>query len=126
MACPFCTIDRKDIIFETSHSIAILDKFPVSENHTLVIPKRHVERIFGQLSKDEWVDICGLVESVRMRIVWKFYPDGFNIGINDGICAGQTVKHAHIHIIPRRKGDVPDPRGGVRWVIQDKAKYWEE
>lgn len=67
-----------------------------------------------------------LVAEVRSRLTDDLQPDGFNIGLNDGEAAGQTVMHAHIHVIPRWKGDVPDPRGGVRWIIPDKARYWGE
>lgn len=63
---------------------------------------------------------------MRERLLTGMKPDAFNIGVNDGLAAGQTVEHAHVHIIPRRKGDVPDPRGGIRWIIAEKAKYWRE
>jgi diadenosine tetraphosphate (Ap4A) HIT family hydrolase len=56
----------------------------------------------------------------------KLKPDGFNIGVNDGLAAGQTIEHAHVHVIPRHEGDVPDPRGGIRWIISEHAKYWEK
>lgn len=124
--CPFCNISPKIVVCSSLHSIAIHDKFPVVEHHTLVIPKRHVVRLFGQLSDAELADIYRLAELVRMHLINQFYFNGFNIGINDGTSAGQTIDHAHIHIIPRKNGDVPDPRGGIRWIIPDKAKYWKE
>jgi diadenosine tetraphosphate (Ap4A) HIT family hydrolase len=65
-----------------------------------------------------------LVAQVRVQLHKEFHPDAFTIGLNDGIAAGQTVPHAHVHVVPRFAGDVPDPRGGVRWVIPDKAAYW--
>ena len=74
--------------------------------------------------EEELADIWSLIGEVRNFLVEKVHPDGFNIGINDGEAAGQTVMHCHLHVIPRRKGDVLDPRGGIRWVIPDKAKYW--
>ena len=86
-------------------------------------PRAHAASIFD-LSPMERSGLWKLVGQVREELKQKYAPDAFNIGINDGFAAGQTVPHAHIHIIPRRKGDVPDPRGGVRWVIPEKAKYW--
>jgi len=103
--------------------LAFYDAFPVSEGHALVIPKRHVASIF-ELPLEELVTLWSQVTTVRSALTDKFRPDGFNIGVNDGFAAGQTVPHAHIHVIPRRKGDAADPRGGIRWVFPDKAKYW--
>ena len=103
--------------------MAFLDGFPITEEHTLVIPKRHVESAFD-LPPDELNDLFAVVGRVRALLKKKYQPDALNIGINDGAAAGQTVPHAHVHVIPRRKGDVADPRGGVRWIIPGKAKYW--
>lgn len=108
---------------ETSESVAFLDGYPVSPGHSLVIPKTHVASIFD-LSAKQRADLWRLVEKVRKELLKKFNPEAFNIGVNDGLAAGQTVPHAHIHVIPRRAGDVKDPRGGIRWVISGKAKYW--
>lgn len=94
----------------------------MSEGHTLVVPRRHVASVFG-LSPTEQQELWGLLARVREALNERLRPDGFTIGINDGAAAGQTVGHAHIHVIPRRKGDVPDPRGGIRWVIPAKAAY---
>lgn len=99
------------------------DAYPVSPGHSLVIPKRHVDSFFA-VSNDERVAMLALLDEAQLAAVREFQPDGFNIGINDGPAAGQTVAHLHIHLIPRYKGDVADPRGGVRWVIADKANYW--
>ena len=97
-------------------------EYPVSEGHTLVVPKLVVIRL-GELPP-EVEAACGQ-QSVRFASSGgRYQPDGFNIGINDGRAAGQTIPHAHIHVIPRYKGDVPDPRGGIRWLFSDKAKYW--
>lgn len=87
----------------------------------LVVPRRHVGSIYEPSSAEQAV-IWELVGNVREQLA----PDGFNIGVNDGLAAGQTVMHAHVHIIPRWEGDVPDPRGGIRWVIADKARYWNQ
>jgi diadenosine tetraphosphate (Ap4A) HIT family hydrolase len=105
--------------------VAIPDAFPVAEGHLLVVPKRHVASLFD-LSDKEHAAIWRLVAQVRGKLASELQPDGFNIGVNDGPAAGQTVMHAHVHVIPRRAGDVPDPRGGVRWVLPGKAQYWVE
>lgn len=104
--------------------MAISDAYPVSEGHTLIVPRRHVMSIYD-LADAEYNAVWELVSQVHQRLVTDLRPDGFNIGLNDGVAAGQTVMHAHIHVIPRWNGDVPDPRGGIRWVIPDKASYWK-
>ena len=121
--CPFCDLDKGRIHQECEVAIAVLDSFPVTEGHTLVIPKRHVKSLF-ELTTTEQTAIWKFVAEVRAMLVTQLHPDGFNIGLNDGESAGQTVAHAHVHVIPRRLGDVTDPRGGVRWLIPDKAAYW--
>ena len=121
--CHFCQLPRERIWVETETSIGFFDAYPVSEGHALVIPKRHVA-ILHDLTTTELEDIWALVARMRHLLAEKFKPSGFNIGVNEGTAAGQTIGHAHVHIIPRRDGDVPDPRGGIRWVIPEKAKYW--
>ena len=101
----------------------ICDAYPVSPGHSLVIPRRHIGSWF-EASEDECTAMLALLEAAKAMIDQEHRPDGYNIGINDGPAAGQTVPHLHVHLIPRFKGDVPDPRGGVRWVIPDRAKYW--
>jgi diadenosine tetraphosphate (Ap4A) HIT family hydrolase len=103
----------------------VRDAFPISPGHTLIIPKRHIGSFFD-LSPDEREDLMSLVSNAKAELATEFKPDGFNIGINDGPVAGQTVPHLHIHLIPRYKGDMADPRGGVRWIIPDKADYWSK
>jgi diadenosine tetraphosphate (Ap4A) HIT family hydrolase len=121
--CPFCLPDLgRTILAETALAYAIYDKFPVNTGHVLIIPKRHVADYFA-LSLQEQVDCLTLLNQVRDIIVSRFHPDAFNIGVNIGIEAGQTVHHVHIHLIPRYQGDVEDPRGGVRGVIPDKRLY---
>jgi diadenosine tetraphosphate (Ap4A) HIT family hydrolase len=120
--CPFCEMDRP-LVLENGVAVAFRDTFPLAEGHTLVVPKHHVATIFD-LGADEQVAIWSLVAKVRESLVADFHPDGFNIGLNDGPAAGQTVMHAHVHVIPRRMGDSDDPRGGIRWVLPKKAKYW--
>lgn len=110
---------------QNEHAIAFLDAYPLTDGHTLVIPRKHVASIY-ELNAEEQAAVWSLVAQVREQPLTGMKPDAFNIGVNDGLAAGQTVEHAHVHIIPRRKGDVPDPRGGIRWIIAEKAKYWCE
>jgi diadenosine tetraphosphate (Ap4A) HIT family hydrolase len=121
--CPFCnpTADR-EILLESESVIAIYDKFPVNEGHALIIPKRHVASYFD-LPVAEQTACWALVNQVKEIVAKQYNPAGFNIGINVGETAGQTVHHVHIHLIPRYEGDVDDPRGGVRGVIPSKQKY---
>jgi diadenosine tetraphosphate (Ap4A) HIT family hydrolase len=113
---------NKKIILENKHSFSIMDGFPVSKGHSLVIPKREVFSIF-ELNKEEYLDCFLLLKLLREKLHTDFSCDGFNIGINNGEVAGQTVSHAHIHIIPRYKGDIKSPRGGVRNIIPNNSNY---
>ena len=124
-ACPFCTLQRELLWIETEHAVAVRDAYPVSEGHTLIIPHKHVVNIY-ELSLTEQSMIWELVSEVRTRLLTDLRPDGFNIGLNDGVAARQTVMHAHVHVIPRWNGDIPDPRGGIRWVIPNKAAHWKK
>ena len=101
----------------------ILDGYPVFPGHSLVIPKRHVGSFF-KLTEVERAALFALLDRTEELVAEQHRPDGCNIGINDGAAAGQTVPHLHIHLIPRYDGDQPNPRGGVRWVIPEKADYW--
>jgi diadenosine tetraphosphate (Ap4A) HIT family hydrolase len=123
--CPFCTLPRQRILFASDLGLVVRDAFPISPGHTLIIPKRHVGSFFD-LSLDEREDLMSLLATAKANVEAECKPDGYNIGINDGPAAGQTVPHLHIHLIPRYKGDIPDPRGGVRWIIPDKADYWSQ
>ncbi len=121
--CLFCSIPPERVIAENELSYAIRDGFPVTDGHILVIPKRHVVDYFA-LSSEELLACDAL-----LRRMWQEIEEsdplvkGFNIGVNAGATAGQTVFHCHIHLIPRRSGDVENPRGGVRGVIPDKRLY---
>ena len=119
--CIFCKPDR-EILAQDRHAIAIYDGYPVSKGHTLVLPRRHLISIWD-LEAEEYAACFDLVRTVRAMLESLFSPDGFNIGVNCGEAAGQTVPHAHIHLIPRFRGDVPKPRGGVRNVIPHKGHY---
>ncbi len=123
-ACPFCEIESSRILFENKYCFCIRDAFPVSPNHSLVIPKRHVKSFFDT-TPEERNSLLSALNKVKEDLEQQAKPDGFNIGINDGKEAGQTVPHAHIHIIPRYEGDVDDPRGGIRWLFPEKANYWD-
>jgi len=121
-ACPFCNTTI-EINIETKNVIAVLDKYPVTKFHTLLVPKRHVSSFF-KLTIEEQQDCLLLLQTIKESLSKSDNTiSGFNVGINDGKDAGQTIPHCHIHLIPRRKGDVKNPRGGVRHVIPDKGNY---
>ena len=121
--CPFCHLPAERVIAENTLALAILDGFPVTSLHTLVIPKRHAETYFD-LDGEEVAACDALLRQLRTDLLARDATiEGFNIGINAGAVAGQTVFHCHIHLIPRRRGDVDDPRGGVRHLIPGKGYY---
>jgi diadenosine tetraphosphate (Ap4A) HIT family hydrolase len=124
LSCPFCSLDDSIVALANAHALAINDGYPISPGHTLIIPKRHFASLFEATSTERDA-MFNLLDLTHKRLVQEFNPDGFNIGINDGATAGQTVMHLHIHLIPRYVGDMPDPRGGVRWIFPDKAAYWK-
>ena len=105
--------------------MGLWDGYPVSPGHALIVPKRHVREWFD-IDQDEQTAVVNAISKVRQEIESRYSPAAYNIGINSGEAAGQTVPHLHVHVIPRYDGDVKDPRGGVRWIIPDKAAYWEE
>ena len=121
--CPFCTLGAERIVLANEFAVVIRDSFPVSPGHTLIIPKRHVGSFFD-VTGDERKAMLALLDSAKLGLDAAFHPDGYNVGINDGEAAGQTVPHLHLHLIPRYAGDREDPRGGVRWVLPQRAKYW--
>jgi len=123
--CPFCQLAASRIWLENKYAIAFRDAFPIAEGHSLVIPRAHYASVFDARG-EELAAIWRLVSEVRARLAAELQPDGFTIGVNDGAAAGQTVMHGHIHVIPRHSGDVADPRGGVRYVLPKKARYWGE
>lgn len=126
MECPFCVkISAGSLPLENEFAVAFPDAFPVSPGHTLVIPRRHEPDFFALPSEDQ-AAVLSLVNESQQAIARLSQPHGFNIGINVGAAAGQTVFHAHVHVIPRYLGDVADPRGGVRGVLPHKANYWEK
>lgn len=121
--CPFCRLARRvEVICETATCVAFYDGYPVSPGHALIIPKRHVASYFD-LTHREREAMNVMLQYVRQKIDEQFHPDGYNVGINVGEAAGQSVFHVHMHLIPRYKGDVPNPKGGVRGVIPSKQSY---
>ena len=121
--CIFCKIIKEELQFENSLAYSSIDSYPVSEFHSLIVPKRHVETYF-ELTYEE-IQACNeLILKTKEKILKKDSSvKGFNIGTNAGKVAGQSIMHCHIHLIPRRKGDVEDPQGGVRSVIPKKQHY---
>lgn len=117
-SCIFCNINAEEMIFENQMAFATDDAYPATPGHMLVIPKRHFQDI-SQATEKEVVMLFRLVEAVRKRLMLKEKIDGFNIGINGGRAAGQSVMHLHIHVMPRRWGDVEKPRGGVRNILRE-------
>ena len=106
-------------------AFAILDGFPVSPGHTLIVPKREIPTWFDA-SKEEQHAMLELIDMVKQELDSEFRPDGYNVGFNAGEAAGQTVMHLHLHVIPRYRGDVADPRGGIRHIIPSRAAYWKD
>jgi diadenosine tetraphosphate (Ap4A) HIT family hydrolase len=125
VVCVFChRLAGGELVAENDLAIGFRDAFPLSPGHCLIVPRRH-EADFLALTPEEQAAVWALVAPVRRSIESEWMPDGYNIGVNVGEAAGQTVAHAHLHVIPRYHGDVPDPRGGVRWIIPARAPYWE-
>ena len=122
--CPLCQPAAERVISHGTLALALWDGHPVSPGHALVAPVRHVGSWF-ELTADERAAMLLLLDEVRTNVEGGFHPAGFNIGINDGAAAGQTVMHLHIHLMPRYLADSNDPRGGVRWIIPDRAPYWK-
>ena len=118
--CPFCDNPKK--VIENELAFAHYDTYPVSNGHCLVITRRHVGEYF-QATAEEKAAIWELVDQVKPIIDRDFGPDGYNVGVNIGAAAGQSIPHLHIHVIPRYAGDVENPQGGVRGVIPHKQKY---
>jgi len=121
----FCRIPREQILIDGPLAVAARDSYPVSKGHALIIPRRHVASFF-ETTEEERQAMLKLLDEAKAGLDKEFKPDGYNIGINGGAAAGQTVMHLHIHLIPRYAGDRADPRGGVRWIIPEKAAYWSK
>lgn len=122
--CMFCKIqsNQQTVIHENEYVFSIYDSFPVNKGHVLIITKRHVEQYFDLVSNEKKA-IDQEILFLKDLLDNKYKPDGYNIGINNGRSAGQTIFHLHVHLIPRYVGDVFDPQGGVRGVIPSRQKY---
>ena len=124
LSCAFCQYDRSKAIVENDFGFSIFDSHPVSNGHCLVIPEEHQWDYF-KLSQQTRKGLDGLLIAVKEHLDDCYSPDGYNIGINNGHAAGQTIMHAHIHVIPRYEGDNTDPRGGIRWIFPRRANFWD-
>lgn len=120
MDCLFC--NYKETIGENELAFAIYDKFPVNKGHALIIPKRHFSSFF-EATEEEIKAIYSLLHDVKYIVDREYEPQGYNVGINIGEDAGQTIMHLHVHLIPRYKGDVENPRGGVRKLKKELVPY---
>ena len=123
--CPFCSLNPGEVLIARPLALARHDLFPVSKGHTLIIPRRHVVSFF-ETTAEERREMMELLDEAKAVLDREHKPDGYNIGINDGQAAGQTVMHVHIHLVPRYRGDKADPRGGIRAMFPDKAAYWKK
>ena len=121
--CFFCKcINDKDYSFENEYAIGRFDDFPVNKGHIEIIPKRHIKD-WWETTKEEKNKIFDLLDEAKKLLDEKYHPDAYNIGMNLGEEAGQSIMHLHVHLIPRYKGDVDNPRGGIRGVIKEKQNY---
>ena len=120
--CPFCQVDPSRVVAESPLALAVPDAYPVSPGHTLATTRRHVASWFDA-SGEERQALLTLVDRVKAGLDDERHPNGYNIGVNVGEAAGQTVMHLHVHVIPRYSGDVDDPAGGVRFVIPARGNY---
>ncbi|SNZ06912.1 Diadenosine tetraphosphate (Ap4A) hydrolase [Persephonella hydrogeniphila] len=120
--CPFCNPSEEDIVLKNELCYARFDKYPVNKGHMLIIPFRHFDNYFDTI-KEEKLAILELIDKTKEFLDREYKPDGYNIGVNVGKPAGQTIMHVHIHIIPRYKGDIEDPTGGVRGIIPERRIY---
>ena len=121
-SCPFCNLPKEEILYSSNLVLTFHDRFPVSEGHTLIITKRHIPSFFDA-TEQERKEIDVAIQEMKVYLDDKFSPDGYNIGVNVGESAGQSVPHLHVHLIPRYIGDMENPRGGVRGVIPSKQSY---
>ena len=122
--CRFCNLSTTDIVIANDLAVVSRDTYPVSPGHTLVIPKRHVGSFFDTTT-EERLALMELIDQAKLALDSEFHPAAYNLGLNDGPAAGQSIPHVHFHLIPRYEGDRTDARGGVRWVLPEKAKYWK-
>lgn len=129
ISCPFCKVitgnTDKTILFENQIGFVMRDGYPITKGHTLIIPKQHIGSFFD-ITSEERQALFELVDQAKAQLDNEYTPASYNIGINDGEAAGQTIPHLHIHLIPRYNEPEKDPRGGVRWIVPEKADYWSK
>jgi diadenosine tetraphosphate (Ap4A) HIT family hydrolase len=123
--CPFCNPDPNQTFLQAELIVGLWDAFPVTAGHALLVTRRHVASWFDATASERQA-LTDAIDSARHEILQRHAPDGFNIGVNVGEAAGQTIPHLHIHVIPRYQGDIPDPRGGIRHVIPGLGNYLAE
>ena len=123
MRCIFCDIPGREIEVENGSAFATRDSYPVARGHMLIVPRRHVASWF-ETTMEERIDLMKTLDEAKRLVEAEFAPASYNIGVNDGPAAGQSIPHVHIHLIPRYPGDCENPRGGVRWVLPKNAAYW--
>lgn len=121
--CPLCVLLPGQIWLESEHTLVVRESNPLTAGHTLVIPKRHLEVLFD-LPLPELTHLWTQVVAVRKRLINELHADGLNIVVNEGHAAGQTIDHAHVHLIPRRWGEQPEFRNGAHWLLPEKARFW--
>ncbi len=119
---PFLAVPASEWLAANDHAFVIADRFPVSPGHALVVPRRAIAT-WWEATDDERAGILAPIDELKGQLDAELRPDGYNVGFNAGAAAGQTVRHFHVHVIPRYRGDVPDPRGGVRHAIPGKGNY---
>lgn len=123
--CPFCNLRSEQLIAANPLAAVVRDAFPLSPGHCLVVPRRHVASFFD-CTAEERAAMMALLDAAKAVLDREHRPAAYNLGLNDGAVAGQTVMHVHLHLIPRYTGDAVDPRGGVRWIFPERAAYWME
>lgn len=123
--CPFCTISKERAVGETPLTITVRDGSPLTPGHMLILTRRHIGSFFETTDRERQ-ELLEALARAKEVLAQEYAPDGYNIGINDGAAAGQTIEHLHIHLIPRYAGDCDDPRGGIRWIKPEKARYWND
>jgi diadenosine tetraphosphate (Ap4A) HIT family hydrolase len=122
--CRFCGITEEEITHAHTLAFATRDSFPLTPGHSLIIPRRHIASFF-EATPEERVAMMELLDRAKAVLDREHAPDGYNIGINDGQAAGQTIMHVHLHLIPRYLSDTADTRGGIRWILPERAAYWK-
>jgi diadenosine tetraphosphate (Ap4A) HIT family hydrolase len=124
MTCPLCdeVATGGALIVDADTTVALLDKHSVSPGHCLILPRRHVDSVW-ELSREDVLALYEVMAETRHIVRSRFEPDGYNIGVNAGKAAGQTIDHLHVHLIPRYLGDNVDPRGGIRWILPKRAMH---